>query len=145
VSVARAIAIAPRSELQELRDRVAELEYLLAITCEVPPQRPRGVDKAQWKLLCAFVRRPFLPTLAAHAVIWGLDADTYRHRKVLGVRVHQVRKFLRGRDIELQSTREADGYHEMLGWFLKTEDRVAVAQMLGLPAPDLHQERRNAF
>lgn len=101
------------SELQQLRDRVAELEHVIGITDAIPLSaklRLQGVYKGDYALLGILLARPFVPRVAIYDAMYGMRAEGEQpDMKVIDVRMSHLRKGLRQHGIEIK-TQFGEGY-----------------------------------
>lgn len=110
------------SEIDKLRERIAELEEALGARLLAPWMTP-GLKRAERRLLGALLTAPFLTRDAAWAVLRTDPVVEMAHEKLVDVRLHYVRCFLKTHHIVL---RNAVGE----GWWVDEPDRLRLREIL---------------
>lgn len=96
------------TELEALRDRVAELEEACGLRWAVPPafKTSRRCRLRPWQVLCFLAKRGHGRQDAIFAAIWGdLEIDERPEPNIVKVIVCVLRGFLRGHGIEIETVR----------------------------------------
>ncbi len=112
------------SELEQLRDRVAELEEALGLTATLPAMFRLGLPRLEEKLLGLLLARPFIAKEAAYIVLWGARLECEQPSfKNLDVYISRLRAVLRRRDITIK-TKYGDG------WYIEAADKARLRALL---------------
>jgi hypothetical protein len=108
------------TEIERLRDRVAELEYALGLTAIPRDRAARDLSPMQNRLLAALIQRPLVSREAAQIVMWShRTVDARPDGSNVDAQLCAVRKFLKKRAIEIKSIWGA-------GWCLDEGDRATL-------------------
>lgn len=116
------------SELQQLRDRVAELEEAIGLTA-MPALRavlkPEGYWLSTCETLCGMLmKRPCVPRSAAYIAIYGGRPECDQpDPKLVDVTVHRLRQALRPHGVEIAVARDR-------GWYLTPENKEKLRALI---------------
>lgn len=115
------------SELQRLRDRVAELEALLGASEEDTVRlRALGLTKTSSLVLGIILKRPVASREAIYVAIYGARPDCDQPLiDTLDVYATRIRQILRGINVELKTAHN-------IGWYIKPEEKKIVRDYLGI-------------
>ncbi len=114
-----------RRRIEELEDRVTELEEALGMSLPVPPgfRGPYSRNRA-WQLICGLARRGTLTRDQAMIVLYGdRHEDERPDTRVIDVLLSQTRPWLRERGITIETIWG-------VGWTLDRENRARAQALI---------------
>ena len=115
------------SEIEQLRERVAELEALLGLSA-IKPARRRflGLTPTEAELLGVLLSRPFVSKAVAYEALFGDRQECEQPgEKVIDVYIHRLRKYLRTYRLTI------DTVHAK-GWCIPGEDQQRAREIFGI-------------
>jgi hypothetical protein len=112
--------------IEQLEDRVAELEDALGMSFEMPAgfRIAGGSRKQVWRLFCALAKRRSLTRDQAMIVLYSdRDPDRRPEAKIVDVLICGARHFARAHGVEIKTNRGC-------GWFLDCEARTRATALI---------------
>ena len=122
------VAGARMSEVEALKDRIRELEWLLGLRRQWPKPRLKGIRVIGWQMIGLLLRWPLVTHDVAFRAIYGgrPEADQPKNVHIITTVIHRLRIALRPYDIIIEGQYGS-------GYYLDAKNKQRLAELVGNP------------